>query len=254
MFDSHCHLSDPRLLPQLADVLARAKAAGVTRMVTIGTDPPDHVRVLEICKTNPMVRCAIGIHPNECGSVELSDLVEMRELLDDASVVAVGEIGLDYHYADTDRHRQRRFLEAQLDIAQSMNKPVVIHCREAIDDGLDVLKAFPSVSAVFHCFTGTLAEGRRVLDAGYWIGFTGVVTFGRSIELRQLAAEVPIDRLLIETDAPYLAPEPMRKQRVNEPALVIHTAAAIATARQSSLPEIERATTSNATRFYRWGD
>lgn len=254
MFDSHCHLTDPRLLSQLDDVIARATAAGVTRMVTIGTDPPDHQRVLEVCEKHANVRCAIGIHPNEVSHFQISSLDEMRPLLERPTVVALGEIGLDYHYADNDRVRQRRFFEAQLDIARSVDKPVVIHCREAVDDGLDILKNFTNLRAVFHCFTGSLAEGRRVIEAGFYLGFTGVVTFGRSDELRQLATETPGDRLLIETDAPYLSPEPMRKQKTNEPALVIHTNAAVAAARGITTSACAALTTANANRFYGWTD
>jgi TatD DNase family protein len=163
-------------------------------------------------------------------------------------------MGLDYHYDLADRTRQRKFFEFQLALAAEVNRPVVIHCREAVDDCLAMMKNYPAVRAVFHCFTGTLVEGERILEAGYLIGFTGVVTFKKSDDLRQLARRMPPDRMLVETDAPYLSPEPFRKQKINEPAFVIHTAAAVAQARGIAAAEIDRITTENTRRFFGWGN
>ncbi|MGA2230260.1 MAG: TatD family hydrolase [Tepidisphaeraceae bacterium] len=252
MIDTHCHLTDPGLIVQLDDVMARAELAGVDRMVTIGTAAPDWQECLEIARRYPNVRCALGVHPNYCNEVEVGEIEGLKPLLANPSVVAVGEMGLDYHYDSVPKARQQDFFSAQLNIAVRTNRPVVIHSRKAIDDCLSVLKDFPVPAAVFHCFTGTADEARRILDAGWLIGFTGVVTFKKTDELRQVAAFAPADRILVETDAPYLSPEPKRGQKINEPSLVVHTAAAVAKARGVTLDEIDRITSDNARQFYRW--
>jgi TatD DNase family protein len=252
MIDSHCHLTDARLSSQLDDVIARAQAANVTRIITIGTNPADAARAIDLCRGRENVRCAIGVHPNYCHEVDESELPRIREMQSDSSVVALGEMGLDYHYNFADRARQRRFFEWQLNLAAELKRPVVIHCREAVDDTLAVIKVFPGLQAVFHCFTGTVEEGLRVLEQGYLLGFTGVVTFKNSDELRELVRRTPRDRLLVETDAPYLSPEPMRKQKVNEPSFVIHTAGAIAHVLGMSVDEVDRFTTDNVRRFFGW--
>lgn len=254
MIDSHCHLTDPRLFEQLGDVLKRAEAAGVSQMITIGTDPADNVAATALCRKLPNVRCSVGIHPNHCHEVDESELLKLRQTQTDPSVVAIGEMGLDYHHNFADRTRQRVFFEAQLKMAAEFDKPVIIHCREAVNDCLAIMRDASKVTAVFHCFTGTLAEGMQILEAGYLLGFTGALTFKRSEELRELVRLAPQDRLLVETDAPYLTPEPMRKQKVNEPALVIHTAKVMADARGMSLQAIDALTTANTRRFYRLGD
>ena len=252
MIDSHCHLTDPRLFSQLDDVLARAKAVNVTRVITIGTNPADAARAIELCRGRDDIRCAIGVHPNYCHEVDEAELPRIREMQADPSVVALGEMGLDYHYDFADRARQRRFFEWQLNLAAELSRPVVIHCREAVDDTLAVMRNFPTVPAVFHCFTGTVDEGVRVLEQGYLLGFTGVVTFKNSDGLRELVKRTPWDRMLVETDAPYLSPEPMRKQKVNEPSFVVHTAAAIARVLDVDSAEVDRFTTENVERFFTW--
>src|SRR2546423_3913442 len=166
MIDSHCHLTDPRLHEQLDDVLSRATAANVTRVITIGTNISDDAAAIEVCRGRENVRCAIGIHPNYCQKADLSDVEKLRELQRDPSVVALGEMGLDYFHNFADRNIQRRFFEAQLALAAEVNRPIVIHSREAIADTLAVLKGFPSIRAVFHSFTGTLDEAMSIIEAG----------------------------------------------------------------------------------------
>jgi TatD DNase family protein len=252
MIDTHCHLTDPRLFPQLDGVLSRAASAGVARMVTIGTHPADWPAVIAVCRRRANVRCAIGVHPNYCHEVDFDQLPQLRQLQADPAVVALGEMGLDYHHHYAPKDRQAKFLEWQLDLARELERPVVIHCREAIDDCLAILRNYPKLSCVFHCFTGTRSEAERILAAGYLIGFTGVVTFKNGAALRELAAAMPSDRLLVETDAPYLSPEPVRSQKTNEPSFVMHTAAVVAAARKVSLAELDALTTANASSFYRW--
>lgn len=252
MIDSHCHLTDPRLLEQLDAVLSRAESAGVSQIVTIGTHPGDWETALNIANTRPNVRCAVGGHPNNCHEFEFSQLARLRQFCQDPRVVALGEMGLDYHHRFAPREMQAKYFEAQLQLAQELNMPVIIHCREAMDDCLAILRGFAGIRAVFHCFTGTAAEARQIWDAGYLTGFTGVVTFRNGQELRQIAADAPVNQILVETDAPYLTPEPMRKQKINEPAMVMHTAMVVARARGMSLEELDQTTTKNTLAFYRW--
>jgi TatD DNase family protein len=253
MIDTHCHLTDPRLSEQLDAVLERAGAAGVEKIVTIGTDPADWEAALAVTRRHPNVRCAVGAHPNYCHEIQFEQLARLREFCADPAVVALGEMGLDYHYDSSPRQKQARYFEAQLELAREVGLPVVIHCREAVADCLAMLHRFSGVRAVFHCFTETAQEARRIWEAGHLTGFTGVVTFRNGQALREVAANAPQDRILVETDAPYLTPEPMRKQKVNEPAMVVHTAAAVAAARGVGVEELDRITTANALGFYRWG-
>jgi TatD DNase family protein len=252
MIDTHCHLTDPRLGSQLEGVLTRARAVGVTRSVTIGTSLADDEAAIQLCRNNSDIRCAIGVHPNYSHEAEVSDLPRLRELQADPSVVALGEMGLDYFHHYAPRPKQFEIFEPQLQLAVELDRPVVIHCREATDDCLAVMKGFASVRAVFHCFTGTPDEARKILDAGYLLGFTGAITFKKNDALREAAALTPADRMLVETDAPYLTPEPHRSQKTNEPAMVVHVAATVARVKGMTVEDVDRVTTDNAERFYGW--
>lgn len=250
MIDTHCHLTDPRLGAQLEDVVARARAAGVTRFITIGTTLDDDVACLELCRGRPEMRCAIGVHPNYAADADVAHLPLLRGLQADASVVALGEMGLDYFHDHSPRPKQFQVFEPQLEMAAELNRPVVIHCRQATDDCLAVMRGFPTVRAVFHCFTGQPAEARKILDAGYWLGFTGAVTFKKNEALREAVALTPTDRMLVETDAPYLTPEPHRAQKTNEPGMVVHVVATVARVKGTSVEDVDRVTTANAERFF----
>ena len=252
MIDSHCHLTYEPLAKQLDDVLKRAAAAGVKRMITIGTDLADAQRAVELCRRHDNIRCAIGIHPHHCAQAADEDVAWLRGLQQSPAVVALGEMGLDYHYDFSPRERQAEIFTGQLELAQELNRPVVIHNREATDDCLAIMKNFPKVRAVFHCFTGSMDEARKILDQGYLLGFTGIVTYKKSDELREVARFTPVDRILVETDAPYLSPEPVRKQKVNEPSFVMHTAQAVAELRGISIEELDRITSENVSRHFGW--
>ncbi len=172
------------------------------------------------------MRCAIGVHPNYTHDASVDDLPRLRDLHADPAVIALGEMGLDYHHQFSSRERQMAFFEPQLQLAADVNKPVVIHSREATDDTLAVMRGFPAVRAVFHCFTGTAAERGRSSTRGT-SSASPAPTFKKSDPIREAAALTPLDRMFVETDAPYLTPEPMRKQKTNEPALVVHVAEAL---------------------------
>ena len=252
MVDTHCHLTDPRLRSQLEAVLARAGLAGVGRMITIGTDVADAGQCVELCRSLPNVRCAVGIHPNYTHEADPADVPLLRDIQSDPAVVALGEMGLDYHHKFSPRQRQLSFFEPQLQLAAELGRPVVIHCREATNDCLAVMRGFHGVRAVFHCFTGDAAEARKILDQGYLLGFTGAVTFKKADAVREALALAPMERVLVETDAPYLTPEPVRKQKVNEPALVVHVAETVARVKGLSVEEVDRVTTANAAAFFGW--
>jgi TatD DNase family protein len=252
MIDTHCHLTDERLGSQLDGVLTRAAAANVTSMITIGTGVEDSRQCVAVCRGRENVRCAVGVHPGYVDEEQFEELPALREMQNDPAVVAIGEIGLDYFRGKANRDRQIQFLQWQLQLATDVKKPVVIHSREAIDDCLAILRDFPAIRAVFHCFTGSADEAKKILDAGYLLGFTGVITFKNTQPLRDIVAFVPMDRLLIETDAPYLTPEPMRKQKVNEPAMVAHVGSKVAGIRGISVEQVDQITTQNAAALFCW--
>ena len=252
MIDTHCHLTEPRLAEQIDGVLHRARASGVSRMITIGTDLADDAAAVALCQGRGFLRCAVGVHPNHAHEVDLARLPDLRTLQADPSVVALGEMGLDYFHEFGPRDRQVQAFEFQLDLAKEVNKPVVIHAREAIEDTLAIMRAFPAVRAVFHCFTGTPDEARKILDQGYLVGFTGALTYKKADGIREALRLCPHDRVVIETDAPWLSPEPMRKQKTNEPALVTHVADCVAKEWGTTATAVDRLTTANADRFFGW--
>ncbi|HQY88287.1 MAG TPA: TatD family hydrolase [Tepidisphaeraceae bacterium] len=252
MIDTHCHLTDPRLKDQLDQVIERARLAGVNRIITIATNLADAQDAISLCENRAELSCVIGIHPNYGNESMLEDIDLMRGLALHPKVVALGEMGLDYHWDTVPRDRQLAFFEKQLALAAEMSMPVVIHSREAILDSLDVMKSFPTVRAVFHSFTGTPDEVSKIVEAGYFVGFTGPVTYKKNDELRDAARLVPIDRIFVETDAPYLSPEPVRAQRINEPAHVMHIAQKLAEMFGMLLEDFDAQTTRNAESFFRW--
>lgn len=249
--DSHCHLTFDDLADQVADVLERAAASGVTDCVSIGTDLADAACVLELSNRFSNVHAVAGIHPHEAEKTPSDWAAALFEIASRRDVYAVGEMGLDYHYDFADRSVQKRVFEAQLELAARVDKAIVIHCREAHDDAMAILKqASPKKPVVFHCFTGTLAEAEEIIDAGYWISLTGVVTFKKSDELREVARRIPADRLMVETDSPYLSPEPVRSKRPNEPAHVRYTAQRIAEVRGEAIEAFAARVRENTIRFY----
>lgn len=251
LIDSHCHLTYEPLAKMLDDVLSRAAAAGVSNCITIGTHLADIQAAIELTSRHAHIFASAGIHPHEAETTPDGWEVELRKRAGEARVVAIGEMGLDYHYDFAPRDVQRRVFEKQLAIAVELLRPVVIHCREAHADVVEVLGAFPRVPrVVFHCFTGTVTEAREILDRGWWISLTGVVTFKNPGELADVARLLPGDRFMVETDSPYLSPEPVRSVRPNEPAHVVHIARRIAELRGERFEDLAARTRANTIRFF----
>jgi TatD DNase family protein len=246
MIDTHAHLDafeDP------AAVLARARAAGVGRVVTVATTVPSARATLELCEREEEVYAALGLHPHEAGSVGDEDLAALRELLGHPRAVAVGETGLDYYRHLAPRERQAEVFRAQRAQAAELGMPLVIHTRAADDDTVAALRELPrEVQVVLHCFSSA-ALLEPALDGGWYVSFAGNVTYPKARDLRWAAARVPADRLLAETDSPYLAPQPVRGQR-NEPAHVLHTLAALAEARATDPAALAEQIDANAVRLF----
>lgn len=251
MIDSHCHLTYEGLGERIEEVISNAGAAGVSEFVCIATDLADAERAFELAHRHNSVHVVCGIHPHQAGKAPPDWEMKLEKIAARPDVHGIGEMGLDYHYDFADPQTQARVFKSQLEIAARFSKPVVIHCREAHDDTLRMLDDSPKPPrVVFHCFTGTIAEARAILDHGYWISLTGVVTFKKSDELREVARLIPEDRIMIETDSPYLSPEPVRSKRPNEPAHLIHAADCIAKVRGLSLEEFAKLTVANTRRFF----
>jgi TatD DNase family protein len=245
--DSHCHLDDTKFDPDRDEVVERALAAGVERMLAIGTGngPPDLAAAIRLAERYPFMRATAGVHPHDASKATPGTFDELRRLADHPKVAAVGEIGLDYHYDLSPREVQRSVFARQLEIAAEAGKPVVIHTREAWEDTVRLLaQARVEQAGIMHCFTGDSEQARQALDLGLYIAFGGVVTFPNADSVREAARIVPDDRLLIETDCPWLAPVPHRGKR-NEPALVVEVARRLAAVRGTSLEEIAALTTGN---------
>ena len=252
LIDSHCHLDFPDFASELDAVVARAKAAGIGRLVTISTRVRRHAQVLAIAERFPQVFCSVGTHPHNAHEELDIDAAALVAIAQHPKVVAIGEAGLDYHYDNSPRLAQEQGLRQHIAAARQSGLPLVIHSREADADMAHILEeetgkgVFP---AVLHCFTGGRDLAFVAIALGHYVSFTGILTFKNSQALRDIAAALPAERVLVETDAPYLAPLPYRGKR-NEPAYVVETAKVLAQARGVSLDEITRQTTENFFRLF----
>jgi TatD DNase family protein len=249
LIDSHCHLDSQEFESDLDAVVDRALAAGVDHMVVIGTGngPPDLEAGTRLADKYPALYATVGIHPNDAAKASPGDFPRLAELLSHPKVVAVGEIGLDYHYDFASPEVQKSAFIEQMAIAASARKPIVIHTREAWEDTLALLEKYwkpHGIGGIMHCFSGSPTEAERALDLGFYLSFGGTLTFPKATQVQESAKFAPSDRILLETDAPYLAPVPKRGKR-NEPALMIHTAQKLADLRGASLDEVSRLTTEN---------
>lgn len=243
--DSHCHLNYPALAKQRDDVIERARAAGVMRILTAATTMRDFSGVLETTRAYGGVVCSVGVHPHHCAEegerVTAKDLVRFA---DDPKVVAIGETGLDYFYDYAPRDEQQRNFREHLRAAKATGLPIIVHTREAEEDTLGILQEEGISKGVLHCFSSKRFLAEAALQMGLYVSFSGMITFGKSEELRNIARAIPLDRLLVETDAPYLAPEPFRG-KLCEPAHVVYTARRLAEVKGLAFDEIAQKTTEN---------
>lgn len=255
MIDTHCHLADEVFEPDLEPVIARSRDAGVTGVVCIlaAGDADEARRAARLAELWPPVAFAVGVHPHQahqCAGQPGRAETWIRETASQRQVAAVGEIGLDYHYDFSPRDVQREVFVEQLAVARALDLPVVIHTREADADTFAVLGAEArGLRGVFHCFTGGIERARQALDLGFHLSLAGILTFPRATDLHEVAAFAPADRLLIETDSPFLAPVPFRGKR-NEPAWVARVAARLAELRGVDMAAVVALTTANALQLF----
>jgi TatD DNase family protein len=259
--DTHAHLDDRRFASDLDACLGRAQAAGVLTIITVGTDLASSEAALALAGRCPQIYAAVGIHPHEAASVQPADFRRLGELAREPKVVAVGETGLDFYRDLAPRPVAEALFRQHLELALSADLPVIIHSRQAHDAVLDILESRPHRASgrphrptgVLHSFDGPLATARRALDLGLCISFTGVLTYPNAEGLRQVASQLPLDRILLETDCPYLAPQPYRGKR-NEPAYVVAVAETLAQLHGLPLADVARITSESARRLFRLRD
>ena len=257
MIDSHCHLADESFLHDLDAVVGRARSAGLVGALCIidATSSEEVMRIQRVSGLWPEIGSAVGVHPHQASlfldNVEGVEDIVRKGIQSVPSPLAIGEIGLDYHYDFSPRQIQLEVFRRQISLARELRKPIVVHTRDADKDTLDSLREEGQgrVQGVIHCFTGDQEFARRVLDIGFYVSFSGIVTFRRSSDLRKIAATIPADRLLVETDAPYLAPVPFRGRR-NEPAWVSHVIDVVSEARGINRIDTLQAISSSYTRLF----
>ena len=252
LIDTHAHLTYPELEKDIDAVLARSRDAGVIGWVTIGTDK-EHIRkALDLLPRYENLWASLGFHPHYANEVSEQDLGLLANALKTPGVVAVGETGLDYHYDNAIPENQKRLFLTHLDIAAGLDKPVVVHTRDAFDDTMAILADYKDKlkGVVIHCYGGNAEQTRLVLDRGYYISFTGTVTFKKSDALREIAKTIPLERLMIETDCPFISPEPVRRIQPNQPAHLLHIAKLLAGLHNMELEEFAKKVTLTSKRFF----
>ncbi len=254
MIDTHCHLTSHDFDTDCDAVIQRAQEAGVEAFITIGTEPADWPRCLNLAQRRPAVAAALGIHPNEASCFCADSLAQLRMYASDSRVLGIGETGLDFYRDHAPREKQYDAFQAQLELAEELKKPFVLHCRAAENEMLDVLekhrvKTGRALNGVWHCFTAAKEFGLRAAEMGLYFGLGGVVTYPKADSVREAVALLPEDRLLLETDCPYLAPKPWRGKR-NEPAYLTAVSMTLAEVRGCTVESIRLATTANAKRLF----
>lgn len=250
LFDSHVHLDDEKFDNDRAEVIQRALNSGVTRFVNIGADIASSERSVRLAEEYDAIYCAVGIHPHEAAGMKVGDDARLAEWMRQEKVVAIGEIGLDYYYDLSPRDVQKEVFIRQLDIARQLHVPVVVHNREAHQDTMQILKREgKGLTGVIHCFSGSLEMAQELIHMGWYLGVDGPVTFKNAAKLPEIVAQSPLERLLIETDSPYLTPVPLRGKR-NEPSYVRYVAETMAQIRGMEFEQFAAATAENALQLF----
>lgn len=250
LFDTHAHLNDERFEPDRDELILSLCENDIGAYCEIGYDLESSKAALKLCEKYDFIYAACGVHPHDTQNLCEDDMLMLKKLLEHPSCVALGEIGLDYYYDNSERDKQRTWFDRQLKLARELNKPVVIHTRDAMADTIDILKANKESSGIIHCYSGSRESAKILLDMGYYISFAGPLTFKNANTALEVAAYVPEDRLLIETDSPYLSPVPYRGKR-NCPVYVAEVAKRLAEIRKVSYEYISDITFNNAKRVYR---
>ncbi len=248
--DTHSHLNFPDFSEDYKEVIARAKKMGIAAIINVGADLPTSKRAIELAQKEDLCYAAVGIHPTNTNNLKNEDYQELEDLAQKKKVVAIGEIGLDYFHNSTPKEIQKKCLEMQILLAKKLNLPVIIHNRDAHQDVLAVLKEKEVKKGVMHCFSGDINLAQKVLSLGIHISFTGNLTYKKNEGLRAVAKEIPSEKLLLETDCPYLPPQPKRGKR-NEPGFLIYTAEELAKIKGISLEELGEITTKNAKSLFK---
>ena len=254
LFDTHCHLDDEQFDSDRDGVVDRATNAGVSSILAVGTTAASSLKSIALSEQYDCVLAAVGIQPNYCAEAALDDWDQIAKLTDSPQVVAIGETGLDRYWDHTPFDVQEDYFDRHLRLSQQRNLPFIVHLRDCEEDILRMLREARlrgPLQGVMHSYTGTAAGAAECIELGLYISFAGMVTYKKSDELREIVTTIPEDRILIETDAPYLAPHPKRGQRPNEPALLVHTAACLAETRGTSLETFAQLTTVNANRLFK---
>lgn len=249
MIDSHAHLNDPHFDANLTEVAERAKQAGVEGIINVGYDLESSHKAVALAEEYDWMWAVVGVHPHEARLVTPDTMAELERLARHPKVVAIGETGLDYYYDHSPREVQQQVFHQHLELAAKLKLPVVIHSRDAAQDTINIVKEHPDNRCVIHCYSGSLETAKIYLDLGHFISFTGSVTFKNAAKLREVAAAVPLERLMIETDCPYLSPEPMRG-KPNEPAWIEYVAAKLAELHSISVDDLKAITAANARLFF----
>jgi TatD DNase family protein len=253
--DTHCHLDWNAFDVDRDEVIKRAIDGGVTRLLTIGVDVPSSRRAIELAEQYGEVYAAVGVHPNDCAEFDTATLTEVRSLAQHPRVIAIGEIGLDYYWHKVDPGVQARAFQTQLELAAELGKPVIVHSRDAAEDTIGLLENFthhaPRSIGTLHSYFDDLVIMQRAFAIGFYCGITGPITFKKSDREREIIRQVPLDRLLIETDAPFLTPVPHRGRR-NEPAYVRYVAETIARVQGLTVEAVAQQTTQNANQMLGW--
>ena len=251
LFDTHAHMNDPAFDEDREEVLLGLQEKGVALMMNIGCSLASSRDCVAMANKYPFVYATVGTHPDTADEVDDTVLEEYRKLCkQESKVKAIGEIGLDYYYETIPREIQQRAFRLQMELARELQLPVVVHERNAHDDGMRIVKEFKGVTGVFHCYSGAAEMARQLVDMGWYIGFTGVLTFKNARKAVETAQSIPLDRIVLETDCPFMAPEPFRGKR-NDPGYLYRMAERLAEIRGISLEEVHRITTENGKRLYR---
>lgn len=253
LFDTHAHLNDEAFNEDRGQLLETFHDAGVGWVLNAGCSLESSYASIELAEQYDWIYASVGSHPDIADEVNEAVLDQYRQMCKHSKVKAIGEIGLDYHYETIHRDVQKQAFRMQMALAQELNMPVIVHERDAHEDGMAIVREFPDVKGVFHCYSGSAEMARQLVDLGWYIGFTGVLTFKNARKAVETAASIPLDRIVLETDCPYMAPEPFRGRRCH-PGLLPYMAKKLSEIRGISEEEIIRITTENARRLYRITD